>query len=480
MPAGRARQSNPWPLVGAVVGVVVLSIVLAFWLLSGGGSVPPDQLERAATLVGSGQYAQAIAAYDGILEQFGDHAEIYLGRGRARLASGNTEAGLADLERAYAIDPATHDIAEEIGDVLYSQGNYPQAIEFYEKAFASGGGGAEARYRLAVSLVQQDRGEEALGHLTAAIQADPNHGEAQFLLAQLANRYGRYEEAERALRAAEAHVEAGSDFLAQLGIALLEQGKLDEAEESAREFIRAYPNDARARALLGEVYLSRRQYEPARAQLIQALRTDPREPRAQIALGRTWLAIGKSRNDAQDLAKARQVLESATGVHEGKRLLALGQVALAEGDAATSQQLLERALSEGAPALPVHLAMAEAKAVGDDLVGAAEALQRAAGLSAEDPAIAMSLAIVYSQLQEPSRASEQFLKTLQTIGLMAPPGPDAGPVVLPVPLVPLPERFNVTRAIRNAYETTLREMENDPTAAELKALAENATFVLEG
>jgi tetratricopeptide (TPR) repeat protein len=435
-------------------------------------------LEQAANFVGGGQYGQAIAAYDGLITEFGDHAEIYLGRGRAKVASGDTDGGLVDLRRARDLDPGASSIAEEIGDVYYSSGNYPAAIENYERAFASASGSAEARYRLAASYVQRDNGDEALEHLRAAITADPSHGEAQFLYGDLLNERGRFAEAENALRAAEPHVEAGSDFLAELAISLLGQEKLDQAEEIARTFLRNYPSDARAHSLLGEVYLSRRQYEQARAELIQALRTDRNEPRAQIALGRTWLAIGKTRGDQGDLAKARQVLTSATGAHEGQRLLALGQVALAEGDLEGAERLLRQSLEHDAAELPVRLSLAESKARNEDLVGAAEEMQRASGLSSEDPAIALSLAIIYSRLEEPDRAAEQFLKTIQGIGMVTPPGPDAGPVMLPAPHIPLPERFDVNRAIRNAYSQVLRNRENDPSATELQKLAASATFVL--
>ena len=460
-----------------VAAVVVIGAALA-WFLSGGTDVPQDRLEQAANFVGNGQYAQAIASYDALATEFGEHAEIYLGRGRAKVASGDTDGGLGDLRRARDLDPDASSISEEIGDVYYSSGNYPEAIEHYQKAFASGPGSAEGRYRLAASFVQRDDGDAALEHLRAAITADAQHGEAQFLYGDLLNERGRYAEAEKALRAAEPYVEGESDYLAELSISLLGQGKLDEAEENARTFLRNYPSDARAHSILGEVYLSRRQYEQARASLIQALRTDRNEPRAQIALGRTWLAIGKSRGDQGDLAKARQVLTSATGVHEGQRLLALGQVSLAEGDLAGAERLLRESLDHGAAELPVHLALAESKARGEDLVGAAEAMQRAYGLAPEDPAISLSLAITYSQLEEANRAAEQFLKTIQGIGMVTPPGPDAGPVMLPTPYIPLPERFDVNRAIRSAYTQVLETSETDPSATELQKLAEATTFVL--
>ena len=478
-PMGRAKsRSVPWPLIGGGVAALLVIGIAVAWFLSGGNAVPQDHLEQAANFVGNGEYAQAIAAYDGLISEFGDHAETYLGRGRARVASGDTDGGLSDLRRARDLEPDATAIAEEIGDVYYSSGNYREAIENYQEAFESGSGSAEGRYRLAASFVERDNGDAALEHLRAAITADPEHGEAQFLYGDLLNERARFVEAEGALRDAEPHVEAGSDFLSELTIALLGQEKLDEAEEVARTFLRNYPSDARAHSLLGEVYLSRRQYEQARAQLIRALRTDRNEPRAQIALGRTWLAIGKTRGDQGDLAKARQVLTSATGAHEGQRLLALGQVSLAEGDLEGAERLLRQSLEHGAAALPVHLSLAESKARGEDLVGAAEEMQRASGLAPEDPAISLSLAIAYSQLEEADRAAEQFLKSIQGIGLVTPPGPDAGPVMLPAPYIPLPESFDVNRAIRDAYQQVLETRENDPSATELQTLAESTTFVL--
>jgi tetratricopeptide (TPR) repeat protein len=479
-PQPRAQRGIPWGLVGAAAVVVLVLAAAAFWLLSGSNSVSAAELERAASLVSSGQYPQAIAAYDGILGEFGDSAEVYLGRGRAKLASGDAASGLADLERAQALDPQSTAIAEELADVLYSQGSYPRAIEFYEKAFAGGAGTTEGRYRAAVALVREGRADDALTHLAAAIAKDPQHGEAQFLYGQLLNARGRYEEAEKSLRSAEKNVEAGGDYLNQLAIALLEQGKLEEAEEVALEFTRGYPSDARARSVLGEIYLSRKQYEPARAQLIQALRTDPNEPRAQIALGRTWLAIGKSRNDAQDLAKAKQVLAAARGVDEGRRLLALGQVALAERKLDEAGTLLQQARERGAPELPVHLSLAETRSRSNDLAGAAEELQRASALAPGDPAVSLSLAITYFQLKDTTRAADQFLKAIQGIGLVEPPGEGSGPIVFPEPHVPLPDRFNVNRAIKDSAQAILKDLPEDPTASQLKTLSESTTFLVGG
>ena len=162
------------------------------------------------------------------------------------------------------------------------------------------------------------------------------------------------------------------------------------------------PDTARPHALLGEIYLRRKQFDPARTELIRALRIDPEEPKAQIALGRAWLAIGQTRGDRGDLAKARRILVNAKGVPEGERLLVLGQTSRAEGNTGDAVQLLDQALSKGADPLQVRLSLAGAKyAAKYDLPGVAEELQRAAAYAPSDPALALSLGLVYSALMIP-------------------------------------------------------------------------------
>ena len=209
------------------------------------------------------------------------------------------------------------------------------------------------------------------------------------------------------------------------------------------------------------------------------MRIDPEEPSAQIALGKAWLAIGQTRGDRGDLAKARRILVNAKGVPEGERLLILGQVSLAEGNTGDAVQLLEQALSKGADPLRVRLSLAGAKYAAEDLPGVAEELQRAAAFAPSDPALALSLGLMYSALDDPRRAAEEYLKAIQGIGLTVPPDEENGPVVLPEPYVPLPDDFDLNQTIRSAYRQTLSASnDEDPTAAELKTLAESTSFVI--
>jgi tetratricopeptide (TPR) repeat protein len=472
-----------FPMGAVLIGVVAIGLIAALtiaFIFSGEEKVPVEAMEEAAGHLNSGQNTLAITAYSDILSTYGEVASAYLGRGRARIASGDIEQGVADLSRAAELETGTPFIAEELADVLYTRGRFEEAVSYYRQALSAGEVSAEASYRLASSLVALEREDEAPEHLEATLAKNASHGEARLLYGKLLNAAGRFAEAETTLRDAQSPIDSSADYFHELGISLLEQGKLEEAEEVAGLSLGQDPNGARPHTLLGEIYLRRKQYEPARRELIRALRINPQEPRAQIALGRTWLAIAKTKGDERDLIKARQILTNAQGVHEGQRLLTLGEVSMAEGDHDTAVNLIEQSITFDANPLAARLALAEAKYAAKNFEGAAAELQHAAGIAPMDPAVALSLGLVYSELEVGRRASQEFLKAIQGVGMTTPADGANDPVILPRPHIPLPTGFDINPTIRSAYRRALSVTEDDPTALALQALAESASFVISG
>jgi tetratricopeptide (TPR) repeat protein len=464
-------------LAGAAVLLLVAGLVA---LLPAPEENSDAGLEGAAALLGDGEIDRAIVAYTRILDSGQFQAQAYLGRGRANLAAGETETGLADLSRAAELEPDSPEIAEEMADGLFTRDRFDDAAESYSRAISIGGDNAKVRYRLAASLVQLGRADEAGPELEAALRLDPSHGEARFLYAKLLNAEGRYAEAEQEIRGARLRFDPGAEYFIELGLAHLQQVELDEAEELARKLERYDPSDARSHTLLGEVYLARKRFEAARQELITALQTNADQPRARLALGRVWLAIGRARGDAGDLAKARQILEEAKGIPEGERLMTLGELSRAEGDSFNAINFLEKALAHGGKRLPVRLALAEARFAAGDLAGVAQELHSADILDPYDAAIALSLGLVHSRLKDFPEASKEYLKAIHRVGLTKPVEENSGPVVLPLPYVGVPARFNVNRAIRDAYRRTLAADEENEIATALKDIAQSTSFVIAG
>jgi tetratricopeptide (TPR) repeat protein len=475
--AARNLKSLPLPtpfFFGISAALLALLIVGVSLTTLESRAEPVELLEQAFATLNAGQYTEATEAYSRILANWDNVPSAHLGRGRARLALGDLEGGLADLTRAVELEPGAPTSAEELADVLFVRGRFQEATEYYRRAIEAGSENPDALYRFAASLVQLDRGDEALDPLRAAIERDPSHAEAQLLMGTILNAGGRHAEAERSLRAARSNIQASGDYFAELGLALVEQEKLVGAEEVAREFLRLDPGDERAHTLLGEVFLHQRDYDAARVELIRALQINERDPRARIALGRTWLGIGKTESDRNALAKARQILETAQGVPEGERILVLGQVALAERSLREAITLLEQCIGIGAEELPARLSLAEARFAARDYPGAARELERAGTLSSTDPAIPLSLAVTYSELEDSTRASGEYWRTTRLL-----PPPNGETLVLPHPYFSLPRRFDINRSIRTAYTAALRESPEDANALALKTLAEATSFAVE-
>ena len=93
----RAAPGSAWrpPRAG-----ITLVAGLIWALRPDSNTIPPDRLEEAGAIAASGRHDDAISAYAALIAEFGEHADAYLGRGRARIASGDTAGGLSDLETA--------------------------------------------------------------------------------------------------------------------------------------------------------------------------------------------------------------------------------------------------------------------------------------------------------------------------------------------------------------------------------------------
>lgn len=93
------------------------------------------QCNRAYVRLLAGQYAEAIRDFDAVLAHAPDHAYAHAQRGRARLALGDA-AGLGDLHRALALDPADPYALCNLGLHAHAEGHYPAALAYLEQAFA--------------------------------------------------------------------------------------------------------------------------------------------------------------------------------------------------------------------------------------------------------------------------------------------------------------------------------------------------------
>jgi Flp pilus assembly protein TadD len=164
--------------------------------------------------------------------------------------AGRLDAGLAEIEKAVAINPQRARTYRLWGVMLMAQGKLAEA---------------EARIQRAVELRPEDR-------------------RAYWNLGRVAALRGRPDDAEACYRKA---VELDPFFISprlDLAALLVERGRSDEAVEQLTEGARAEPKDPRPHGLLGDCYAGRGEPEKAAAAYEQALRRDPNSVHALARL----------------------------------------------------------------------------------------------------------------------------------------------------------------------------------------------------
>jgi len=132
----------------------------------------------------SEEYERALALAPGdagVLRNFGINA-VFMGR---------TEAGIAAIRRAVALDPLSRNAHAQLGDALYFGRRYPEAIEAFQSTLA-----LDPEFAWAYSL--RGLAYYALGHLQSAresCEAKPDARNSQVCLALTYEKLGRHADA---------------------------------------------------------------------------------------------------------------------------------------------------------------------------------------------------------------------------------------------------------------------------------------------
>lgn len=342
----------------------------------------------AGALAGRGLWAQAAGHLSEVLKQDPDDLKVRLRRAQMRVALGQGDLALEDLEpvltatpedlearlargQAWALVGQGDRAEEELEAVVADEGNVTRlAIAWMELGAISSGRGdleeAAKRYRQATDLAPEHlpaqialarvnarlgHADEALAGLGLALMIDPSQVEARRLRAQLLAEQGRLDEAGSELEAVLAA--QPEDFQAALDLASLEArgGELAAAVDRLRSLLDRAP-DAGARALVafqaGVLEQQRGQVGEAIRLYEQALEAEPEMRDALFNLG---LALARQGNLAAARKRFEALLELAPADVEAT--LALARTQTADGDFAGARATLERARQRS----PSHLAL---------------------------------------------------------------------------------------------------------------------------
>jgi len=238
-----------------------------------GLAVEPDNVEILNALGFSyfqqGMNEEAVAAFEKTLAVDPKHVKAHNNMALASLDLGELELAEAHYRESLAIEPQAA-IHNDLGFVLERQGLTEEAVEQYRKALELDPEFASAHYNLAAYLSRSGEYAEAERHFRAALDVNPSAAAYTGLGAVLYHQ----EKVDDAVASLKAAIEADPDYpraYDQLAAIQVQQGELDDAASNYRLLVSKQPSAsgheklARVLMQLGRVDEARKEMELAKA-----------------------------------------------------------------------------------------------------------------------------------------------------------------------------------------------------------------------
>jgi tetratricopeptide (TPR) repeat protein len=225
---------------------------------------------------------------------------------------GDVEGALAAAEKALEIDPNLKDaklrVAEILVDVGYRNGDQEKVQlgqQMVGEVLAAGTPSASALMVKAKIDLAQQKIDEAIDGLRAALELDPNNAQAHFVLGTALSVKGEgptaRTELARALEIDPGLLEARR-ILAQVHSSL---GEHEYAIEEARRYLAAKPDSMQTRVLLAQSLVILRRLDEAVSELTAIPESD-RTPDVLYALGRVYIVRGDDVEARKYLIRANE------------------------------------------------------------------------------------------------------------------------------------------------------------------------------
>jgi tetratricopeptide (TPR) repeat protein len=387
---------------------------------------PPAAYARGFTLLGRGEYAQALASFRMAASSdplVADQANRY-GTKRAADAfrDGSIEAAIEQLQAAIELAPGRAEPHRVLGMVYLADEQYDRAIDELKKALSLNAGDERARLSLADALARAERFDAAEQSLRETIARLPESGRAHYSLARLFQRQGKQPEALKEFQAAVAfNPLIGLNGIYQtMGALAAARQNFDAALDAYSQRVEVQPNAADAHQELGDTYARVSRSDEALAEFAVALSIDPNRASAYASLSQIYLRQGQY--DAAVTAARRSLdidpAQQQTRYALGTALMRLGRAEEGEKELKEFERLQQEAAAGRARDLELGTLRREAQmnSASGDHQKAVALLRRALELAPADPIAHLNLGMALILAGQPAEAVEQLTATVAMSG----------------------------------------------------------------
>jgi tetratricopeptide (TPR) repeat protein len=358
--------------------VIVFALVCVFLAPSqgtraqGAANDLAGQLERAASLVGGDQLAEAERLLNQVLKARPEEAAALNLLGAIRAKQGKLDEAETFFSRAVRSDKKLTGARMNLAYLFLLKGEPERTAAELKEVLRLEPANADAAYRLAWVLLKQNRADECIELVERLRQTQTLSAP---LLAVLGDTYMRRGDRSKAVAALKSAIElspAEPSYHYTLGVGWLKHpADLQEAEGSFRRLLSLRPADAQGQLHLGYVLLKQKRHAEARALLEQSL---------QAGAGGTPEAF-----------------------------YYLGLIAQGQNEDERAIGLFEKSLQLAPTFGHVHVALGSTYLKLKDYARAQAALETGARLTPDDTKAHYNLALLYARLKQPERAREEML-----------------------------------------------------------------------
>ena len=209
------------------------------------------QYQKALTALQNGNWLQAFQILLGLVEHFPQFMPAYRELALISWDTGHYDFARQVLEEALKHEPLDQECNFLLGNILYMEGAYREALHHYARARGKGEGSPELAYNMGLCYRQTGNLDKAISYFRLAFNLAPDMVEA----------------------------------LLALGSCNLELGDLEEAEELLWKALELDPSSAEAYHLLGTAQAQREKWEEALVLWEEAIALEPNRPETLRQMG---------------------------------------------------------------------------------------------------------------------------------------------------------------------------------------------------
>jgi tetratricopeptide (TPR) repeat protein len=257
------------------------------------------------------KFAEAVAQFTEALKTenpgTAEYAESVLFLGQSLYLQSKYAEAVPWLEKAVSAKGSTPEAAYMLGNAYILTQQSEKAVKAFAQLFQVGADSAAARVTTAQMLMHQDLATDAALQAKKALEIDPKIPGAYFILGEVAISQADIEGAVADLKKEIAINPTFARAHYRLGDAYTREERWEDAQGPLERAVWLDPNYSGPYILLGKAYLKQKQLANAEGVLRHALQLDPQNPTAHYILGQALMQDGKTEDGKKELAKWQEL-----------------------------------------------------------------------------------------------------------------------------------------------------------------------------